>query len=50
MEHLQTQGISLPKLGLGTFRMQGDACRAAVEGGLALSYRHLDTAEMCADK
>ncbi len=29
MEHLQTQGISLPRLGLGTFRMQGDICRAA---------------------
>src|SRR2546425_13284593 len=46
MEHLQTQGISLPKLGLGTFRMQGEACRAAVESALALGYRHLDTAEM----
>ena len=46
MEHLQTQGISLPRLGLGTFRMQGDACRAAVESALALGYRHLDTAEM----
>src|SRR5215218_9035272 len=46
MELLHTQGISLPKLGLGTFRMQGDACRAAVESGLALGYRHLDTAEM----
>jgi 2,5-diketo-D-gluconate reductase B len=51
MEHLQAQnlqagGISLPKLGLGTFRMQGDACRAAVESALALGYRHLDTAEM----
>ena len=51
MEHLQTQnlqagGISLPKLGLGTFRMQGDTCRAAVESALALGYRHLDTAEM----
>ena len=31
MDNLQTQGISLPQLGLGTFRMQGDACRAAVE-------------------
>ena len=31
MESLKTQGISLPRLGLGTFRMQGDACRAAVE-------------------
>src|SRR5712672_2234443 len=46
MEHLQTQGISLPRLGLGTFRMQGDACRAAVETALGLGYRHLDTAEM----
>ena len=46
MDHLQSQGISLPRLGLGTFRMQGDACRAAVESGLGLGYRHLDTAEM----
>jgi len=46
MEHLQTQGISLPRLGLGTFRMQGDACRAAVESALGLGYRHIDTAEM----
>ena len=46
MDHLQTQGISLPRLGLGTFRMQGDVCRAAVESALALGYRHIDTAEM----
>jgi 2,5-diketo-D-gluconate reductase B len=46
MEHLQTQGIDLPRLGLGTFRMQGDLCRAAVESALALGYRHIDTAEM----
>ena len=46
MEYLQTQGISLPRLGLGTFRMPGDACRAAVESALELGYRHLDTAEM----
>jgi 2,5-diketo-D-gluconate reductase B len=46
MENLQTQGISLPRLGLGTFRMQGDTCRAAVESALALGYRHIDTAEM----
>jgi 2,5-diketo-D-gluconate reductase B len=42
----QTQGISVPRLGLGTFRMQGDVCRAAVESALALGYRHIDTAEM----
>jgi 2,5-diketo-D-gluconate reductase B len=46
LENLQTQGISLPRLGLGTFRMQGDVCRAAVESALALGYRHIDTAEM----
>src|SRR2546423_8868760 len=46
MENLQTQGIALPKLRLGTFRMQGDACRAAVESALGLGYRHIDTAEM----
>ena len=46
MEYLQTQGIRLPRLGLGTFRMQGDICRAAVESALSLGYRHIDTAEM----
>ena len=46
MENLKTQGISLPRLGLGTYRMQGDVCRAAVESALALGYRHIDTAEM----
>jgi len=46
MDYLQSQGIRLPRLGLGTFRMQGEACRAAVESALALGYRHIDTAEM----
>jgi 2,5-diketo-D-gluconate reductase B len=46
MEYLKTQGISLPRLGLGTFRLQGDACRTSVESALGLGYRHIDTAEM----
>jgi 2,5-diketo-D-gluconate reductase B len=46
MEYLQTAGLRLPRLGLGTFRMQGEACRAAVESALELGYRHIDTAEM----
>jgi len=50
MESLKTQGISLPRLGLGTFRMQGDVCRATVESALALGYRHIDTAEMYANE
>jgi 2,5-diketo-D-gluconate reductase B len=50
MDSFQTQGIRLPRLGLGTYRMQGDVCRAAVESALALGYRHLDTAEMYANE
>ena len=50
METIKTQGIAMPKLGLGTFRMQGDACRAAVESALSLGYRHIDTAEMYANE
>jgi len=50
MENLKTQGIGMPKLGLGTFRMQGDECRAAVESALALGYRHIDSAEMYANE
>lgn len=36
----------IPRLGLGTWPMRGAECRAAVEGALALGYRHIDTAEM----
>lgn len=50
MDTISTQGLNVPKLGLGTFRMQGDACRAAVETALALGYRHIDTAEMYANE
>jgi 2,5-diketo-D-gluconate reductase B len=46
MENLHTQGIAMPKLGLGTFKLQGDGCRFAVESAIGLGYRHIDTAEM----
>ena len=45
MEHLEIQGITIPRLGLGTFELHGDACRRSVETALELGYRHLDTAE-----
>jgi 2,5-diketo-D-gluconate reductase B len=50
MDHLKTQGISMQRLGLGTFRMQGDVCRAGVESAFGLGYRHIDTAEMYANE
>ncbi len=46
MNNLQIQGISMPKLGLGTWQMRGDACREAVARAISLGYRHIDTAEM----
>jgi 2,5-diketo-D-gluconate reductase B len=46
MTTLQTQGITVPKLGLGTFKLTGDACVAGVASAIGLGYRHIDTAEM----
>jgi 2,5-diketo-D-gluconate reductase B len=46
MDAITAQGMTMPKLGLGTFRLTGAACQAAVEGALALGYRHIDTAQM----
>jgi 2,5-diketo-D-gluconate reductase B len=46
MEKITVGGLSMDRLGLGTFRLTGEACRAAVAQALALGYRHIDTAEM----
>lgn len=45
MIHHEIQGTRVPALGFGTFRLQGDACRDAVEHALAIGYRHIDTAQ-----
>ena len=45
--HYQTiKGEKVPSLGLGTYRLTGDACEAAVERALGMGYRHVDTAQM----
>src|ERR1700675_2291974 len=46
MEKIQTQGVAIPRLGFGTFRMPGGGCQPVVESALGLGYRHLDTAAM----
>jgi 2,5-diketo-D-gluconate reductase B len=46
MENIVTQGVSIPRLGFGTFRMPGGGCQPVVESALALGYRHIDTAAM----
>lgn len=46
MDVITAQGMRMPKLGLGTWRLKGAECAAAVEQALSLGYRHIDTAEM----
>ena len=43
---ITTNGLHLPKLGLGTWKMYGADCTASVERALAMGYRHIDTAQM----
>ena len=46
MDAITTQGMRMPRLGLGTFRLKGAECTEAVARALGLGYRHIDTAEM----
>jgi 2,5-diketo-D-gluconate reductase B len=46
MQMLTNQGLRMPKLGLGTWRLKGAECVEAVQRALALGYRHIDTAQM----
>ncbi len=45
MKHLQVQGISVPKLGFGTWQLEGDECYEGVTEALEIGYRHVDTAQ-----
>jgi 2,5-diketo-D-gluconate reductase B len=46
MEYQTINGEKVPSLGLGTYRLTGDACERAVERALGMGYRHVDTAQM----
>jgi 2,5-diketo-D-gluconate reductase B len=41
---LEIQGTTVPKLGFGTWQIEGSECQEAVEDALAIGYRHIDTA------
>jgi diketogulonate reductase-like aldo/keto reductase len=45
-ETISVQGVEVPRLGLGTWRLTGDQCRETVETALELGYRHIDTAQV----
>jgi diketogulonate reductase-like aldo/keto reductase len=44
-EAAEVRGVSIPKVGLGTWRLTGETCRRTVETALELGYRHVDTAQ-----
>jgi 2,5-diketo-D-gluconate reductase B len=46
MPLIETKQLRMPRIGLGTWPMKGAECAEAVQGALALGYRHIDTAEM----
>lgn len=46
MKNIEVQGVSIPQLGFGTFRMPGASCQPALESALSVGYRHIDTAAM----
>ena len=45
MDEKSFGGTTIPALGFGTYRLQGETCENAVRDALELGYRHIDTAE-----
>ena len=43
---LETNLLTIPRIGLGTWQLRGTEASAAVEGAIGLGYRHIDTAAM----
>lgn len=46
MQYKNVQGIDIPEIGLGTYKLHDRECSNAVRMALELGYRHIDTAQM----
>jgi len=46
MQYKNIQGIQIPELGLGTYKLHERECSKAVRLALDIGYRHIDTAQM----
>lgn len=46
MDVITANGLRMPRLGFGTWRLSGRECQRAVESALELGYRHIDTGQM----
>ena len=45
MNATTVDGVEIPSVGLGTWRLTGESCRNSVRTALELGYRHVDTAQ-----
>lgn len=45
MHEVTANGARIPAIGLGTWELRGAQCADIVQAGLALGYRHVDTAQ-----
>ncbi|MGF1672027.1 MAG: aldo/keto reductase [Balneolaceae bacterium] len=46
MQFKKIQGVSVPEIGLGTYKLFGKDCKKTVLEALDLGYTHIDTAQM----
>ena len=44
-KYILNNGIEIPKLGLGTWLINGEKVTQAVKEAIKLGYKHIDTAE-----
>lgn len=40
------QGVDVPEIGIGTFKLIGKTCEQVVKMALNMGYRHIDTAQV----
>ncbi|EWY36364.1 2,5-didehydrogluconate reductase [Skermanella stibiiresistens SB22] len=45
MDYVNLKGVRVPALGLGTWQLSDAQCADVVRAGLAMGYRHVDTAQ-----
>ncbi|HUD31013.1 MAG TPA: aldo/keto reductase [Novosphingobium sp.] len=46
MEYIEVGGVSIPRLGYGTWHVKGAVAQRMVEDAIAAGYRHIDTAQV----
>jgi 2,5-diketo-D-gluconate reductase B len=46
MQYKTVQGVDVPEIGLGTYRLYGKECKQSVSNAIDIGYRHIDTAQI----